>query len=102
MIQTCARHFTTCRGHGFSSINKTRHPPSEKNAWAKAAARLTVERQAIVLDLSEAKTTATLVGVRPLAGGSNHLQEATRDRLIIGILQKTCAREAIKDAMHDP
>jgi hypothetical protein len=70
--------------------------------WAKAAARLTVERQAAVLDLSEAITMTTLVGVRPLAGGSSHLQEATRDRLVIGILQKTCARESMKDAMRDP
>jgi hypothetical protein len=69
--------------------------------WAKAAARLTVERHAAILDLREAITTAMLVGVRPLAGGSNHLQEATRDRLIIGILQKTCARESTKDAMRD-
>jgi hypothetical protein len=70
--------------------------------WAKAVARLTVKRQAAVLDLSEAITTTTLVGVRPLAGGSSHLQEATRDSPIIGILQKTCARESMKDAMYDP
>jgi hypothetical protein len=57
---------------------------------AKAAARLTVERLAAVLDLSEAITTTTLAGVRPLAGGSSHLHEATRDRPIIGILKKTC------------
>jgi hypothetical protein len=43
-----------------------------------------------------------LTGVRPVAGGSNHLQEATRDSPIIGILQKTCARESMKDAMRDP
>jgi hypothetical protein len=102
MIQTCARHFTTHRGHGFSSINKTRHPPLEKNTLAKAAVRLTVEWQAVVLDLSEAITTTTLVGVRPLAGGSSHLQEATRDRPIIEILQRTCARESMKDVMRDP
>jgi hypothetical protein len=30
-IQTCVKHFATRRGHGFSSINKTRRPPSEKN-----------------------------------------------------------------------
>jgi hypothetical protein len=70
--------------------------------WAKAAARLTVKWQVAVLDLSEAITTATLVGVKPLAGGSSHLQEATHDWLIIGILQKTCARESMKDAMRDP
>jgi hypothetical protein len=70
--------------------------------WVKAAASLTVERQAAVLDLSEATTTATLAGVRPLAGGSSHLQEATRSSPIIGILQNTCARESMKDAMRDP
>jgi hypothetical protein len=74
----------------------------EKNTWAKAAASLTVERQATVLDLSEAITTTTLAGVRPLAGGSSHLQEVTRDSPIIGILQKTCVRESMKDAMHNP
>jgi hypothetical protein len=63
----------TRRGHGFSSINKTRHPPSEKNTWAKAAARLIVERQAAVLDLSAAITMTMLAGVKPLAGGSSHL-----------------------------
>jgi hypothetical protein len=74
----------------------------EKNTWAKAAASLTVEWQAAVLDLSTAITTTTLAVVRPLAGGSSHLQEATRDSLIIGILQKTCARESMKDVMRDP
>jgi hypothetical protein len=44
----------------------------------------------------------TLTGVRPLAGGSSHLQEATCDSPIIGILQKTYARESMKDAMRDP
>jgi hypothetical protein len=102
MIQTYAKHFATHRGHGFSSINKIRRPPSKKNTWAKATASLIVERQAAALDLSKAITTTTLVGVRPLAGGSSHLQEATRDSLIIGILQKTCARESMKDAMRDP
>jgi hypothetical protein len=53
---------------------------SEKNMWAKAAAKLTVERQVAVLDIIAATTTTTLAGVRPLAGGSSHLQEATRDR----------------------
>jgi PIN domain nuclease of toxin-antitoxin system len=82
--------------------NKTRCPPSEKNTWAKATARLTVERQAAVLDLIAATTTTTLVGVRPLAGGSSHFQEATHNSPINRILQKTCARESMKDAMHDP
>jgi hypothetical protein len=102
MIQTCIKHFATRRGHGFSSINKTPHLPSEKNAWAKAAARLTVERQAAILNLSAATTTTMLAGVRPLAGGSSHLQEATRDRPIIGILQKTYASESMKDTMCVP
>jgi hypothetical protein len=97
------------REHGSSLINKTRRQLSEKNTWAKAAARLTVERQAAVLDINEAITTTTLVEVRPLAGGSSHLQEATRNNLIIptiGILKtyplKTYARKSMKDAMHHP
>jgi hypothetical protein len=81
---------------------KTRRPPSEKNTWAKAAAKLTVERQAAVLDLNAAITTTKLMGVKPLVGGSSHLQETTRDRPIIGILQKTCASELMKDTMCDP
>jgi hypothetical protein len=68
----------------------------------KAAARLTVERQAAIINLSAAIITTMLAGVKPLAGGSSHLQEATRDRPIIGILQKTCASELMKDAMCDP
>jgi carbonic anhydrase len=83
-------------------LDQQNPPPWEKNTWAKAAASLTVERQAAVLDLSEAITTTTLAGVRPLVGGSSHLQEATRDNLIIGILKKTCARESMKDAMPNP
>jgi hypothetical protein len=102
MIQTCVKHFAMRRRHGFSSINKTRRPRSEKNTWVKAVARLTVERQAAVLDLSAAITTTTLAGVRPLAGGNSHLQEATRDRPIIEILQKTCTSESMKDTMCDP
>jgi hypothetical protein len=109
MIQTCAKHFATRKEHGSSSINKTRRQPSEKNTWAKAAARLTVERQAAVLDFNEAITMTTLVEVRPLAGGSSHLQEATRDNLIIptiGMLKayplKTCARKSMKDTMRNP
>jgi hypothetical protein len=90
------------RGHGFSSINKTWHPPSEKSTWVKAASRLTVDRQAAVLDLSAVATTTRLAGIRPLAGGSSHLQEGTHDRPIIEILQKTCANELMKDAMCDP
>jgi hypothetical protein len=71
----------------------------------KAAARLIVERQTAVLDLNEVITMTMLVEVRPLAGGSSHLQEATRDNLIIptiGILKKTYARKSMKDAMRNP
>jgi uncharacterized protein with gpF-like domain len=59
-------------------------------------------RQAAVLDLNAAITTTKLMGVKPLVGGSSHLQETTRDRPIIGILQKTCASELMKDTMCDP
>jgi hypothetical protein len=90
------------RGLGFSLINKTRCLPLGRSAWAKAEARLTLERQAVVLDLSAATTTTTLAEVRPLAGGSSHLQGVTRDRPIIGLLQKTCANESMKDVMRSP
>jgi hypothetical protein len=73
-----------------------------RSAWAKAEARLTVEQQAAVLDLSAATTTTTPAGVKPLAGGSSHLQGVTRDRPIIGLLQKTCTSESMKDAMRCP
>jgi hypothetical protein len=82
-------------------ISKTRHLPSRRSVWVKAEARLIAERQAAVLDLSAA-TTTTLAGVRPLAGGSSHLQEVTRDRPIIGLLQKICASASMKAAMHGP
>jgi hypothetical protein len=68
----------------------------------KAVASLTVERQAATLDFSGAIIMTTLAGVKPLVGGSSHLKEATRDSPIIGILQKTYARESMKDAMRDP
>jgi hypothetical protein len=45
-----------------------------------------------------------LVEVRSLAGGTSHLQEATRDNLIIptiGILKKTYARKSMKDVIHN-
>jgi hypothetical protein len=77
----------------------------EQNTWAKAAAKITVERQAAVFDINEALIMTTLAEVRPLAGGSSHLQEATRDNLIIltiGILKKTYARKSMMDAMRDP
>jgi hypothetical protein len=89
------------RGLGFSLIIKTRRLPSGRSAWAKAEARLTAEWQVAILDLSAA-TTTMLTGARPLAGGSSHLQEVTRDRPIIGFLQKTCARESLKAAMRSP
>jgi hypothetical protein len=66
----------------------------------RVGARLIAERLADALDLSPATTTTTLVGARPLAGGSSHLQGVTRDRPIIGLFQKTCANESIKDAMR--
>jgi hypothetical protein len=70
--------------------------------WAKAGARLTVERQAAILNLSATTSTTTPAGVRPLARGSSHLHGVTRDRPIIGLLQKTCASESMKDAMRGP
>jgi hypothetical protein len=63
--------------------------------WAKAEARLIVERQAAVPDLSAA-TMRTLAGVRLLAGGSSHLQGVTHDRPIISLLQKTCDTLGVK------
>jgi hypothetical protein len=42
----------------------------------------------------------TFMGVRPLAEGSSHLQGVTCNRLIIGLFQKTCANESMKDAMR--
>jgi hypothetical protein len=80
-------------------ISKTRCLHSERSTWAKAEARLPAEWQAAILDLIIATTTTTLTGVRLLAGGSRHLQEVTRDRPIIGLLQKTCASTSIKAVM---
>jgi hypothetical protein len=100
MIQTCVRHFVTRRGPGSSWINKTRRLPSGRSAWARAEARLIVKRKAAVLDLNAA-TTITLAGVRPLVGGSSHLQK-TRDRPIIGLLQNTYASESMTGAMRGP
>jgi hypothetical protein len=70
--------------------------------WARAGARFTAKRPAVVLDLSPATTTTTLAGARPLAGGSSHLQGVTRDRPIIGLLQKTYASTSMKAAMQGP
>jgi hypothetical protein len=97
----CVKHFVTRRGPGFSLISKTQRLPSGRSAWAKAKARLIAERQAVVLDLSIA-TTTTFAGVRLLAGGCSHLQEVTRGRAIIGLLQKTCASISMKAAMRGP
>jgi hypothetical protein len=97
----CVKLFVMCRRPGFSLINKTRRLPSGRSAWAKAKARLTAERQAAILDLSAA-TTTTAAGVRPLAGGSSHLQEVTRDRPIIGLLQKIYTSASMKAAMRGP
>jgi hypothetical protein len=82
-------------------ISKTRRLPSGRSAWARAKARLTAERQAAILDLSAA-TTTTLAGVTLLAGGNSHLLEVTRDRPIIGLLQKACASASMKAVMHGP
>jgi hypothetical protein len=82
-------------------ISKTWHLLSGRSAWAKAEARLTAELQAAVLDL-RATTTTMLAGVRLLAGGSSHLQEVTRDRPIIGLLQKTCASISMRATMRGP
>jgi hypothetical protein len=89
------------REPGSSLISKNRRLPSGRSAWVKAEARITAERKEAVLDLSEA-TTTTLVGVRPLAGGSSHLQGVTRDRPFTGLLQKTCTSESMKAAMRGP
>jgi hypothetical protein len=43
----------------------------------------------------------TLVGARPLAGGSSHLQGVTHERAIIDLLQETCASTSMKAAMGD-
>jgi hypothetical protein len=68
--------------------------------WARAGARLTAEWPAVVLNPSPATTTTTLVGARPLEGGSSHLQEVTHDRPIINLLQKTCGSTSMKVAMR--
>jgi hypothetical protein len=96
----CVKYFFTCRGPGSGWISKTRCLPSGRSAWARAGARLTAERLAVVLDLSPATTTTTLAGAKPLAGGSSNLQGVTSDRPIIGLLQKTCG--SMKVAMRGP
>jgi hypothetical protein len=82
-------------------ISKARRLPSGRSAWARAEARLTAERQAAILDLSAA-TTTMLVGVKLSAGGNSHIREVTRDRPIIGLLQKTCASISMKATMRGP
>jgi hypothetical protein len=81
----CVKYFFMRNRPGSSWISKTRHLPSRRSAWVRARARLTAERLAVVLDLNPATTTTTPVGVRPLAGGSSHLQGATRGRPITGL-----------------
>jgi hypothetical protein len=95
----CVKHFVTHRGPGSSWISKIRRLPSGRSAWARAEARLIVERQGAVLNLSAATTTMA-AGVRPLVGGSSHLQEVTRGRPIIGLFHKTCTSTSMKAAMH--
>jgi hypothetical protein len=68
--------------------------------WVRVGARLTAEQLAAVLDTSSA--TTTLAGARPLAGGSSHSQEVTRNRPIIDFLQKTCTSTSMKVATHGP
>jgi hypothetical protein len=86
MIRMCVKHFFTCRGLGSSWISITQRPPSGMSVWARAAARATAEWLADILDLSPASTMTTLMGARPLAGGSSHLQGVTRDRSTIYFL----------------
>jgi hypothetical protein len=98
----CAKHFFTCRGPRSSGISKTRRLLPGRSAWARVGARLIAERLAVALDFSPATTMTTLMGVRPLAGGSSHLQGVTRDRPIIDLLQKTNARTLMKATMCGP
>jgi hypothetical protein len=72
------------------------------SAWVRAAARATAKRLADVLDLSPASTITTLVGARPLAGGSSDLQGVTHDRSTIDLLQKTCASTSMKAMTRGP
>jgi hypothetical protein len=89
------------RGPGSSWINKTRRLHLGRSAWARAEAKLIVEWHVAVLNLSAA-TTTTAAGVRPLAGGSSHVQEVTRDKPIISVLQKTYASTSMKAMMRGP
>jgi hypothetical protein len=88
-----------CRGPGSSWISKTQRLPFGRSTWARARARLTIERLVVVLDLNLAIRMTTPAGVRPLAGGSCHLQGVTRGRPITGLLQKTYASTSMKAAM---
>jgi hypothetical protein len=102
MIRMCVKHFFTHRGPGSSWISTTRRLSSGRSVWARAGARLTAERLAAVLNLSPATTTTTLAGARPLVGGSSHFQGVTRDRPIIGLLQKTYVSTSMKVVMRGP
>jgi hypothetical protein len=66
----------------------------------RVGSRLIAERLAVALNISPATTITMLAGARPLVGGNSHLQGITRDRLIIGLLQKTCASTLMKAAMR--
>jgi hypothetical protein len=68
----------------------------------KAGARITAERLPVALEFSQVTTTTTLAGARSLAGGSSHLQGVTRDRQIIGFLQKICASTSMKVVTRGP
>jgi hypothetical protein len=96
MIRRYVKHFSTRRGLGSSWINTTRRPPSGRSAWVRVEVRLTAERLAAVLDTSSATTTPA--GAGPLAGGSSHRKGVIRDRLIINLLQRTCASTSMKVA----
>jgi hypothetical protein len=86
MIRRYIKHFSTRRGLGFSWINITRRPPSERSAWVRVEVRLTAEQLAAALDtISAMKTPA---GARPLTGGSSHRKEVIRDKPIIDFLQR--------------
>jgi hypothetical protein len=85
---------------GSSWISTTWRPPLGRSAWVRVGARLTAELLEAVLDTSSA--TTTLVGVRPLAGGSSHRKGVIRDRPIIDFLQMTCASISMKVVMRGP
>jgi glycerol-3-phosphate dehydrogenase len=62
--------------------------------------KLTAERLAAALDTISVTTTPA--GVRPLAGGSSHRKEVSRDKPIIDFFQRICASTSMKAAMRGP